>query len=77
MRRLKSFGERIASQDPDRQAAEIHTHIALMNRFSALGQAKITRVAPPREEKGKLDLKPSCATTPLAARAVGRLHPQG
>jgi hypothetical protein len=30
MRRLKSFGERIASRDPDRQAAEIHTRIALM-----------------------------------------------
>jgi DDE family transposase len=45
MLRLKSFGERIASRDPDRQAAEIHTRIALMNRFSALGQAEITRVA--------------------------------
>ena len=45
MRRLKSFGERIASRDPDRQAAEIHTRIALMNRFSALGRAEITRVA--------------------------------
>ncbi|MBP1807458.1 IS5 family transposase [Rubellimicrobium aerolatum] len=45
MRRLKSFGERIALRDPDRQAAEIHTRIALMNRFSALGRAEITRVA--------------------------------
>ena len=45
MLRLKSFGERIASQDPDRQAAEIHTRVALMNRFSALEQAEITRVA--------------------------------
>ena len=45
MRRLKSFGERIASRDPDRQAAEIHTRIALMNRFSALGRAEIMRVA--------------------------------
>ena len=45
MRRLKSFGERIASRDPDRQAAEIHTRIALMNRFSALGRAEMTRVA--------------------------------
>ena len=44
MRRLKSFGDRIASRDPDRQAAEIHTRIALMNRFSALGQAEIVRV---------------------------------
>ena len=42
---LKSFGDRIAARDPDRQAAEIHTRIALMNRFSALGQAEITRVA--------------------------------
>jgi hypothetical protein len=45
MRRLKAFGERIASRDPDRQAAEIHTRIALMNRFSALGRAEIVRVA--------------------------------
>jgi hypothetical protein len=45
MRRLKSFGERIASRDPDRQAAEIHTRVALLNRFSALGRAEITRVA--------------------------------
>ncbi len=45
MLRLKAFGERIASRDPDRQAAEIHTRIALMNRFSALGQAEITRIA--------------------------------
>ena len=45
MRRLKAFGERIASRDPNRQTAEIHTRIALMNRFSALGRAEITRVA--------------------------------
>ena len=45
MRRLKAFGERIASRDPNRQAAEVHTRIALMNRFSALGRAEITRVA--------------------------------
>ena len=45
MRRLKLFGERIASRDPDREAAEIHTRIALMNRFSALGRAEITRGA--------------------------------
>ncbi len=45
MRRLKSFGERIASRDPDRQAAEIHTRVALLNRFSALGRAEIVRVA--------------------------------
>ncbi|MBU3030301.1 IS5/IS1182 family transposase, partial [Paracoccus sp. XHP0099] len=40
-----SFGERIASRDPDRQTAEIHIRIALMNRFNALGQAEIERVA--------------------------------
>jgi hypothetical protein len=45
MRRLKSFGERIASRDPDRQAAEIHTRVALLNRFSALGRAEIVRAA--------------------------------
>jgi hypothetical protein len=45
MRCLKSFGERIAARDPDRQTAEIHIRIALMNRFSALGTAEIVRVA--------------------------------
>jgi len=42
---LKSFGERINARDPDRQTAEIQIRIALMNRFSALGTAKIIRVA--------------------------------
>ena len=42
---LKLFGERIMSRDPDRQTAEIHIRIALMNRFNALGQAEIERVA--------------------------------
>ena len=45
MRGFKSFGERIASRDPDRQTAEIHIRIALMNRFNALSQAVIERVA--------------------------------
>ena len=45
MRCLKSFGERIASRDPDRQTAEIHIRTALMNRFNALGTAEIERVA--------------------------------
>jgi hypothetical protein len=45
MRCLKSFGERIASRDPDRQTAEVHIRIALMNRFNALGTAEIERVA--------------------------------
>ncbi len=45
MRCLKAFGERIAARDPDRQTAEIHIRIALMNRFSAIGMAEIVRVA--------------------------------
>jgi hypothetical protein len=44
-RRLKSLGERLMARDPDRQTAEIHTRIALMNRFSALGRAETTRAA--------------------------------
>lgn len=45
MRCLKSFGERIAARDPNRQTAEIQIRIAQMNRFSALGTADIVRVA--------------------------------
>ena len=45
MRCLKAFGERIMARDPDRQTAEIHIRIALMNRFNALGTAEIIRVA--------------------------------
>ena len=45
MRCLKSFGERIASQHPDRQAAEIYICVALMNRFNAPGTAEIERLA--------------------------------
>jgi hypothetical protein len=44
MRCLKSFGERIAAKEPDRQTAEIHIRIALINRFNALGTAEIVRV---------------------------------
>lgn len=45
MRCLKAFGERIAARDPDRQIAEIHIHIALINRLNALGAAEIIRFA--------------------------------
>jgi len=57
MRWLKTFSERIAAfaivartngatlLTPDRQTAEMHIRIALMNRFSALGTAEIVRVA--------------------------------
>jgi len=42
---LKRFGERIMSRDPDRQTAEIHIRIAIINTFSALGRAEIEAVA--------------------------------
>lgn len=45
MRCLKAFGERIAARDPDRQTAEIHIRVALINRFNALGTAHVVRVA--------------------------------
>ena len=45
MRCMKAFGDRIAARDPDRQTAEIHIRVALMNRFNALGTAEIVRVA--------------------------------
>ncbi|SEN65002.1 hypothetical protein SAMN04489859_10121, partial [Paracoccus alcaliphilus] len=45
MRCLKSFGERIMARDPDRQTAEVHIRVALMNRFNALGKADIVRLA--------------------------------
>ena len=45
MRGLKSFGEYIASRDRDRQTAEIHIRLALMNRFNELGMAEIERMA--------------------------------
>lgn len=45
MRGIEAFGERIATRDPDRQTAEIHIRIALINRFNALGNAEIVRVA--------------------------------
>lgn len=42
---LKSFGDRLMARNPDRQTAEVHVRVALMNRFSALGEAEIVRVA--------------------------------
>lgn len=54
---LKSFGERIAARDPDRQTAEIQIRIlrgcartngacrSVTNRFNSLGAAEIVRVA--------------------------------
>ncbi|SMX50935.1 hypothetical protein MAA8898_05142 [Maliponia aquimaris] len=45
MRCLKAFSERIAARDHDRQTAEIHIRVALVNRFNALGTAEVVRVA--------------------------------
>ena len=45
MNRLRSFGERIMSRDLDRQTAEFHSRIAVINRASALGRAEIKAVA--------------------------------
>jgi hypothetical protein len=64
MRRLKPFGERIASRDPNRQAAEIHTRIALINRVSALGRAEIVRADSTEKERETLGLRASCAIRP-------------
>ena len=44
IRCLKAFGEHLMARDPDRQNAEIHIRIALMNRFNALGTAEIVRM---------------------------------
>ena len=45
MRCLNDFGERIAARDPDRQTAEIHIRVALINSFNALGTAEVVGVA--------------------------------
>ncbi|MBL3594345.1 IS5/IS1182 family transposase, partial [Rhodovulum sulfidophilum] len=37
MNRLKLFGERIMSRDPDRQTAELQVRIAVLNGYTALG----------------------------------------
>lgn len=64
MRRLTAFGERIAATEPDRQTAEIHIRIALMNRFNALGTAEIVHLARNRWDQGTPPLKSgSCNNT--------------
>ena len=45
LRFVKAFGERVAASYPDSQANKIQIHVALVNRFLALGTAKIVRVA--------------------------------
>lgn len=47
MQRLSKFGvgKNFGIRWRDRQTAEIHIRVALMNRFNALGIAEIDRVA--------------------------------
>ena len=45
MRCLKLLGERLMARDLDRQTAEIHIRIALLNRFTQLGTPETMRVA--------------------------------
>lgn len=58
----------IAARDPDHQTAEIHSRVALMNRFNALGPAEIVRVARSRRAKVKSSRRPtSCNRAQMAA----------
>ncbi|WP_157115624.1 hypothetical protein [Ketogulonicigenium robustum] len=43
--RLEARGKRIASSAPQRQTAEIHVRVALMNRFNARSTAVLERAA--------------------------------
>ena len=45
MRCLKLLGERLMARTFDRQTAEIHIRIALLNRFTQLGTPETTRLA--------------------------------
>ena len=67
MRCLNAFGERIAARDPDRQTAEIHIRIALMNRFNALGTAEIIRLPLRQRGKGQSSLGSGCIDFQRAA----------
>jgi len=42
---LKALGERIVSRDFERQVAELHIRVAVLNRFTALGTPVTQRVA--------------------------------
>ncbi|QPM89261.1 hypothetical protein PSAL_004760 [Pseudooceanicola algae] len=57
MRCLKFFGDRITARDPDRQTAEIHIRIALMNHFIALGTAGFVRLSQPQRGTGQSCLR--------------------
>ncbi len=60
MRCPEAFSVRIAARDTDRQSAEIHIRIALMNRVIALGAADIILVARPQCRKGHSYRKLEC-----------------
>ncbi|MBK5947084.1 hypothetical protein CCR83_11680 [Rhodobacter veldkampii DSM 11550] len=61
---MRSYSERIAARDPDRQTAEIQIRVALINRFNALGTAEIVRVAQHWWRKGHYASRRRSATTP-------------
>ena len=66
MRRLKALGERIVSRDFERQVAELHIRVAVLNRFTALGTPVMQRVALVCPGKGQARaLQPNSATAPL------------
>ncbi len=54
MNRLKLFGDRIMSRDPDRQTAEVQIRIAIMNRCSALGRAETVAIGCDMKGKGRI-----------------------
>ncbi len=70
MRRPKSFGPSASppatptARPPGRQAAQIHTRIALPNRFSARGRAEVVRIAQAATERGMPGPRPSRAARP-------------
>ena len=71
MNRLTPFGERILSRDADRQTAEIQIRIAITNRLSAFGRAKIEAIAGTTSARD-----PSCPNAELrniASRMQGKM----
>lgn len=64
MRCLKSFGERIASRNPDRQIAEFQIRTAVMNASMPLALPGLSVKPEPIGEWGGADLIRCSANTP-------------
>ncbi len=45
MKYFKALGERIAARDFERQIAELHIRVAVLNRFTVLGTPVTLRMA--------------------------------